>query len=83
MLEHTTAVGLGIPEQKPIISRANPNYFLWKEEREETWMQTGQGILWCGQRSLSPALQFVEERSGFLKVSGVKAFSKPAVDLGQ
>ena len=82
-MKQTTAVATGIPEQKPIISRANADYFLWKEEREETWMQTGQGILWCGQRSLSPALQFVEERSGFLKVSGVKAFGEPAVDLGQ
>ncbi len=73
----------GIPEQKPIISRANADYFLWKEEREETWMQTGKGIIRCGQCSLLPALQFVEECSGFLKVSGIKSLGKPAVDLGQ
>jgi|RhiMethySRZTD1v2_1073278.scaffolds.fasta_scaffold4684651_1 hypothetical protein len=82
-MEHTTAMATGIPEQKPIISRANADYFLWTEEREETWMQTGKEIRQCGQCSLSPILQFVEERPGFLKVSGVKAFGKPAVNLCQ
>jgi hypothetical protein len=79
----TTAIATGIPDQKPIISRANPDYCLWKEEREETWTKTGKGIIRCGQYSLLPALQFVEECPGFLKVSGVKAFGEPAVDLGQ
>ena len=82
-MKQTTAVATGIPEQKPIISRANADYFLCKEEREETWMKTEKGIIQCGQCSLLPALQFVEERSGFLKVGGVKAFGEPAVDLGQ
>ena len=44
-------------------------------------MHTGKEIIRCGQCSLLPALQFVEERSGFLKVGSVKAFGEPAVDL--
>ena len=82
-LQQTTAMATGIPEQKPIISRANTDYFLCQREREETWMQADKESLRCGQYSLLPALQGVKERSGFLQVGGVKAFSKPAIDLGQ